>query len=102
MGHPTLSYELFLCNCSQPQHQFIVTYDNQDDEILVQMKLNVHRSFWQRVQHAFRYIFRLGNDDFQYEEVILSHPDRQKLAKMLLSKPKKKKEPKNVGTADAR
>jgi hypothetical protein len=94
MGHPSLKHELFLCDCVTPQHHFIVTYDIDDDDIYVQVKLNPNRSLWERLKQAFRHVFRLGRDDFQYEEVLLTHPDRQKLAKMLLSKPKK--ETKNV------
>lgn len=95
MTHPSLKSEIFRCECHTPTHHMFVTYDTVEDEILIELKLNELTPWWKRLYIAMLYI--LGRDAShltQYEDIILGHPDRQKLAKMLLSKPKKEK--KNV------
>lgn len=76
--------ELFLCECSFPEHQLIVTKDEEDEDfhIIVSIHLTMV-PFWSRVKNAFKYVFYPLKQRSDFEEVILSKDKTQELIKFL-------------------
>lgn len=81
----TLQRTTFHCECFTAEHHFFVMHDKEDDMFCLEIKLNQGFPWWKRAWKAFQYF--LGRDNTNrtdYEEVLLSRTDREKLAKMLL------------------
>ncbi len=54
--------ELFVCDCGDINHQFVVTVnENQGDkDVFLEVRLNRYLSFWGRLINAIRYLFKLS------------------------------------------
>ncbi len=70
-----LERELFICDCGDVSHQFIVSIDLDPDwqHVSVEVKLNRNLPWWKRLCVALRYLFLLTPSRFgDYDEVLLS------------------------------
>lgn len=75
--------ELFLCECHSPEHQFIVSYwDDDDGEVYVEIHLN-KKPFWKRLKYAIMYIFGHQCKYGAFDEIILSPDDAERLQKVV-------------------
>lgn len=54
--------ELFVCDCGDINHQFVVTVnENQGDkDVFLDVRLNRYLSFWGRLRNAVRYLLKLS------------------------------------------
>lgn len=81
-----MTRELFVCDCEDISHQFVVT-DLSDEEwphISIEIKLNRNLGFWRRLGNAIRYVFGKGRSRFgDWDEVILNPNDAEKLQKVV-------------------
>lgn len=67
--------DLFVCKCGSPQHQLIVSYDlNLDDLIYVHVHLTP-LPLWKRVIHGIMYIFGKESIYGEFEEIILNEEE---------------------------
>jgi hypothetical protein len=48
--------ELFICACHSPEHQFILSYDEEDNEIYLNIYLK-HNKILKRIIVAIKHIF---------------------------------------------
>lgn len=65
---------LFVCDCGDVNHQFVVTldhYDNADPEVFVEVKLNP-LPFWKRLVHGIKYIFGYKSRFGDFGEITLN------------------------------
>lgn len=55
-------YELFVCNCGDINHQFVVTVDENcgEKDVFLEVRLNRYLSFWGRLRNAIRYLLKLS------------------------------------------
>ena len=75
-------HTLFVCDCSNMEHQFVISYDDEYyDEIVVQIHLTQVDSFVQRIKQAVKYIFGHRSNYGDFQEILL---DKHKTA-MLIS-----------------
>jgi hypothetical protein len=81
-----MNNELFVCDCGDVEHQFIITYFDDadlDDQLCIQMHLS-NIGFWNRIKYAFCYI--IGNRSKYgggaFGEVLL---DKKNTAKLITS-----------------
>jgi len=78
--------EIFVCNCLDYRHQFVVWTDGSmlvDDDVVtcVAVRLNHHASLIRRITEALKYIFK--SDDAEYEEVLLNADEVKRLYRSL-------------------
>lgn len=72
--------ELFVCQCNDPQHQFIIqTIDFDNDPAVYLSVLLTPVGFFKRLRHGIKYIFghRCRYGDFQ--EIIINPDDADRL-----------------------
>ncbi len=84
--------ELFVCDCNDISHQFVINLDSPDEDwqfVSVEIKLNRNLPWWKRLWVAFKYVFckypcRFGD----FDEVLLGRkhaPQLQKVVDELLN-----------------
>lgn len=81
-----MSRELFVCDCEDISHQFVVTDLNDEDwpHISIEIKLNRNLGFWKRLGNAIRYVFGKGGSRFgDWDEILLNPNDAEKLQKVV-------------------
>jgi len=64
--------ELFICDCGDVEHQFIISYDSEDKEIYISVHLRNYMSFFQRIIIAIKYIFGKKSIYGAFDVVILN------------------------------
>lgn len=72
--------ELFVCECADLSHQFILTtWDFKDGTPSLDLSIrnNIHLPFYKRVWVAIKYIFKVQSQD--YDVVLLDHDNVLKL-----------------------
>jgi hypothetical protein len=86
--------EIFVCDCQDPSHQFFISYDEDnmievnDDyswpvELTISIKINMYLSFFKRIIRAFKYIFKLGVDNYDFDTIILKDSEVKRLKESL-------------------
>lgn len=74
---------VIICDCESPEHQFILRKDSEDGEVWLESHLYSHQNFfkrlWMGMKYAFGYKSRYGNFDC----VIISKSDQQKIIELL-------------------
>ena len=70
---------LLLCDCESAEHQLIVSWDNNDNEVYVRVHLPNYKGFWKRLWHGLRYAFGYKCRFGAFEEVILRKEDADAL-----------------------
>jgi hypothetical protein len=81
---------LLLCDCSSCEHQLIVSWNNDDKEVYVQVHLSTYKGFWKRLWGGLKYAFGHRSRYGDFDEVILRKSDAENLQKVvdhLKSKP---------------
>jgi hypothetical protein len=59
------------CGCSDAHHAIRVWYDDEGNEVLLEMRVNQYRSFWKRAQQAFKYLFNINNKENMYDSFLI-------------------------------
>lgn len=68
----TTEHTLFVCDCSNMEHQFVISYDPEYyDEICVQVHLTQSDTFFGRVKQVIKYIFGHRSDYGDFQEILL-------------------------------
>jgi hypothetical protein len=50
-----INRELFVCHCEDVEHQFVISFDEEFDEIIIDIHL-ASLSFWKRLKYGVQYI----------------------------------------------
>lgn len=74
---------LLLCDCSSAEHQLVVRWDNDDNEVYASVHLVTWRSFWKRLWHGLKYAFGYKCRYGSFDEVILRKEDADNLQKVV-------------------
>ena len=79
--------ELFVCECEDVNHQFIITYFDDDvfnNEICIEIHLS-DVGLWNRIKYAFHYVLgkRSRYSSGAFGEVLLNKEDTAKLIETL-------------------
>ncbi len=73
-----LDKKTITCTCYDPRHYVQIISDRDENEIFLNIGLNTHLSFWQKLVTSFKYIFNIGNNVF-YDTVILQEKELNEL-----------------------
>lgn len=74
---------LLLCDCSSDEHQLIVRWDDDDNEVYVSVHLATYRGFWKRLWHGLKYAFGHKSRYGSFDEIILRKEDADNLQKVV-------------------
>jgi hypothetical protein len=75
--------ELILCTCGSNEHQIILTYfDDEDDIVYVSIHL-ASKSFWERVILGMKYIFGYKCKYGHWEEFYMGKQEAEQLQKFI-------------------
>ena len=74
---------LLLCDCSSDEHQLIVKWDNDDNEVYVSVHLSTYHGFWKRLWHGLKYAFGHKSRYGAFDEIILRKEDADNLQKVV-------------------
>lgn len=78
--------ELFICQCGDPSHQFIIAADKDTIEgacAFVSVHLNREHSIFKRIWAAIKYVFGRRSIYGDFDEVIINPNDADKLQKVV-------------------
>ncbi len=68
------TYQIFVCSCGSPDHQFIVERFIDDEPNLAYLIFHIYLvdgSFWKRIKVAFRYLFCNRSRTMAFDEILL-------------------------------
>lgn len=74
---------LLLCECTSAEHQLIVRWDNEDNEVYVNVHLATYMGFWERLWSGLKYAFGHKSRYGAFDEVVLRKEDADKLQKVV-------------------
>ena len=74
---------LLLCDCSSAEHQLIVSWDNDDNEVYARVHLANRDGFLRRLWHGLKYAFGYKSMYGNFDEVILRKEDADNLQKVV-------------------
>jgi len=69
---------LLICRCFSPEHQLILSYFPEDDDVYATVHLREF-SFWQRLVHGIKYIFGHKSIYGAFDEFIFNPEDYSKV-----------------------
>lgn len=82
-----MEQELFVCDCGDVSHQFIVSWypDDEDwnDLLYVQIHLNQSYNFWKRLWHGIKYILGYKCRFGAFDEILVNKHDAMHLRNSL-------------------
>ena len=77
-----MNHELFVCACGDIQHQFVISYF--DDEKNLYLSVCLYRqSFFRRLWTGIQYIFGKQSKYGAFDEIILNEEDSERLRNLL-------------------
>jgi hypothetical protein len=71
--------ELFICECYNAEHQFILNYDEDDNTLSLQVHLRNYRSFFKRLVTGIKYIFGYKSRFGSFDEILINPDDKERL-----------------------
>ena len=74
---------LLLCNCSSCEHQLIVLWNDDDNEVYVNVHLANYDGFLERLWHGLKYAFGYKSKYGAFDEIILRKEDADKLQRVV-------------------
>lgn len=80
-----MNYELYVCDCSDVEHNFIV-WTVDDDPYEKSLYIDIHltnKSLWYRIKYAVKYIFGKKSKYGAYTEIILNKDSASELSNSL-------------------
>ena len=77
--------ELFICQCGDPSHQFIISTDNDTSSasIFISVHLSRESNIFKRIWYAFRYVFGKRSIYGDFDEIIINPADAGRLQKIV-------------------
>jgi hypothetical protein len=75
-----------ICDCQDPEHQFVLTYyeDDEEKEMYMQVHLVNYDNFFRRLWTAVRYLFGYRSRYGEFDEVVLNLDSVRTLVDFLL------------------
>ena len=78
--------ELFICQCGDPSHQFIIAADKETTEgpcAFISVHLNREHNIFKRMWYAIKYVFGARSIYGDFDEVIINPIDADRLQKVV-------------------
>lgn len=74
--------ELFICECGDPSHQFIISADKETTEgpcVFISVHLNREHNIFKRIWYAIKYVFGAKSIYGDFDEIIINPNDADRL-----------------------
>ena len=82
-----MEQQLFVCDCGDVSHQFILSWYPEDgdwsDELYIQIHLNQSNGFWKRLWHGIKYVFGYKCRFGAFDEILLDKNSAARLRNSL-------------------
>lgn len=78
--------ELFICQCGDPSHQFIISADKETTEgpcAFISVHLNREHNIFKRLWYAVKYVFGRRSIYGDFDEIIINPNDADRLQKVV-------------------
>lgn len=76
--------KLFICSCSNVEHQLIFTYfDDEPSDVYMRVHLVPETNIWKRIKNAVKYIFGHRSKYGDFDEFIFRKEDTNKLQRIV-------------------
>ena len=77
--------ELFICQCGDPSHQFIINTDNDTcgASAFISVHLNREHNIFKRIWNAFKYVFGKRSVYGDFDEIVINPDDADRLQKVV-------------------
>ena len=78
--------ELFICECGDPSHQFIISADKETTEgpcAFISVHLNREHNIFKRIWYAIIYVFGARSIYGDFDEIIINPNDADRLQKVV-------------------
>jgi len=78
--------ELFICECGDPSHQFIISADKETTEgpcAFISVHLNREHNIFKRIWYAIKYVFGARSIYGDFDEIIINPNDADRLQKVV-------------------
>ena len=78
--------ELFICECGDPSHQFIISADKETTEgpcAFISVHLNREHNIFKRIWYAIKYVFGARSIYGDFDEIIINPYDADRLQKVV-------------------
>ena len=78
--------ELFICECGDPSHQFIISADKEPTEgpcAFISVHLNREHNIFKRIWYAIKYVFGARSIYGDFDEIIINPNDADRLQKVV-------------------
>ena len=80
-----LERELYICACHSPEHQMLVTND-ENNHLIIEYHLKTYKGFWKRLVTAVRYLFGYRSKYGEWDSIILDEENQLRLYEHLKQK----------------
>lgn len=78
-----MSNELFVCSCNDLEHQFVISYI-EDDYSEMYLSVNLATgNFWKRLKIGLKYIFGKKSKYGQFDEILIRPEDANRLQEIV-------------------
>lgn len=80
-----MQHEYLTCQCRDLDHTIRLTLDDEEGDVMLEVRLNRCKSFWKRLIEAFLYVFLPMRFEkvINYHDVLLRQNDYDKIRMML-------------------
>ena len=78
--------ELFICQCGDPSHQFIIAADKETTEgpcAFISVHLSREHNIFKRMWYAIKYVFGARSIYGDFDEIIINPNDADRLQKVV-------------------
>ena len=78
--------ELFICECGDPSHQFIISADKETTEgpcAFISVHLNREHNIFKRIWYAIKYVSGARSIYGDFDEIIINPNDADRLQKVV-------------------
>jgi hypothetical protein len=74
---------MMICECNSFEHQAILWYDKEDNELYIEIHLTTHRNFFKRLRYGLRYALGYTSRFGAWDEFLMKPEDRKMLFKWI-------------------
>ena len=75
-----MEHTIFICDCGNLHHQFIVSKDEEYKETYISVQLNNRMNFFTKIKQCWKILW---NNHFEYETILLNEEQVEKLKSLL-------------------
>ena len=83
MGLGLEKEQLFICECHSMDHIMLFSYDEEDNQVFVHIRLSTYHNFFNRLWRGLKYAFGLNSRFGNFDEFLVQPDDALKMIETL-------------------